>query len=153
MGKNVLISNYGEYYRLAQFLFRYSKQPIALAMGAASLKEIFTEKYYEQLPGGILESFGRLFKNDLCLYVSPALNVDGTLVNLENLEVPDNPQHLFQHLTENRYLRPLNSINHDYLSIYSHDVISMIQQQTSDWENKCPQKVVELIKAHHLFQK
>ena len=153
MGKNVLISNYGEYYRLAQFLFCYSKQPIALAMGAASVKEIFTEKYYENLPGGILESFGRLFKNDLCLYVSPALDADGKLINLENLEVPDNLQHLFKHLVENGYLRPLNSINHDYLTIYSHEIISLIQQQASGWEEKCPQKVAELIKAHHLFQK
>ena len=36
-----------------------------------SLREIFDEKYYTDLEGGILESFGRLFKNDLKLYVYP----------------------------------------------------------------------------------
>ena len=33
LGKNVLISTYGEYYRLAQYLFQYTQRPIALAMG------------------------------------------------------------------------------------------------------------------------
>ncbi len=33
--------------------------------------ELFDEKYYTQLPGGILENFGRLFKNDLKIYVYP----------------------------------------------------------------------------------
>ena len=43
-------------------------------MGAASLLELFDEKYYADLPGGILETFGRLFKNDLRLYIYPLLD-------------------------------------------------------------------------------
>src|SRR5256885_6356305 len=54
LGKNVLISNYGEYYRLAQYLFRYTKKMIGIVMGIPSLKEIFDEKYYADLEGGIL---------------------------------------------------------------------------------------------------
>ena len=33
--------------------------------------ELFAEKYYADLPGGILENFGRFFKNDLKIYVYP----------------------------------------------------------------------------------
>jgi hypothetical protein len=40
-------------------------------MGVPSIYELFDEKYYADLPGGILESFGRLFKNDLKVYVYP----------------------------------------------------------------------------------
>ena len=43
-------------------------------MGAASLVELFDEKYYTSLDGGILESFGRLFKNDLKLLIYPLLD-------------------------------------------------------------------------------
>jgi hypothetical protein len=44
-GKTVLISEYFEYYRLAAYLTRYTSEPIAVTMGAASLKELFTEQY------------------------------------------------------------------------------------------------------------
>jgi hypothetical protein len=65
-GMSVLISDYFEYYRLAAYLSRNNaKRKIAVTMGAASLRDLFDEKYYAALEGGILESFGRLFKNDL----------------------------------------------------------------------------------------
>ena len=38
-GKTVLISDYFEYYRLAAYLARYTKQKIGLTMGAGSLGE------------------------------------------------------------------------------------------------------------------
>src|SRR5262249_33368665 len=68
-GGTVLISDYAEYFRLAAYLSRYTTKPIGLAMGMPSLRDLFDERYYEWLEGGILESFGRLFKTDLKLYV------------------------------------------------------------------------------------
>ena len=62
LGKTVLISNYAEYHRLAAYLFRYTKKMIGIVMGVPTLQELFDEKYYADLEGGILESFGRLFK-------------------------------------------------------------------------------------------
>ena len=46
LGKGVLISNYGAYFRLAGYLFRYTKKNIGIVMGVPSLREIFEEKYY-----------------------------------------------------------------------------------------------------------
>ena len=152
LGKNVLISNYGEYYRLAQYLFRYTDLPVALAMGAMSLRELFDEKYYEHLPGGILESFGRLFKHDLSIYVSPAIDPhSGKVLDLEQIQVAHKLRHLFKHLRENRYLRPLNSINHDYLNIYSHEVLDKIKRQADDWRQMVPPQVAQLIVQRELF--
>ena len=71
LGRPVLISNFGEYYRLANYLHRYTTKLTGLVMGVPTLREIFDEKYYTHLAGGILESFGRMFKNDLKLYVYP----------------------------------------------------------------------------------
>ena len=152
LGKNVLISNYGEYYRLAQYLFRYTTRPIALAMGALSLRELFDEKYYEHLPGGILESFGRLFKHDLSIYASPALDPQtGKVMTLKDVQVAAKLRHLFEHLRENRYLRPLNSINHDYLNIYSHEVLDKIKHRADDWQHMVPSQVAQLIQQRDLF--
>src|SRR6202012_4106599 len=71
IGLTVLISNYSEYFRLTSYFRRYTREMIGVAIGINNLLEIFNEKYYENLEGGILESFGRLFRNAVKLYVYP----------------------------------------------------------------------------------
>lgn len=71
LGYPVLLSNYPEHFRLAAYLRRYTRSMIGMVLGINNLVEIFNEKYYENLEGGILESFGRLFKNTVKLYVYP----------------------------------------------------------------------------------
>ena len=61
-GMTVVISDYFEYYRLAAYLAERTDARIGIVMGVPSLIELFDESNYAQLPGGILESFGRLFK-------------------------------------------------------------------------------------------
>ncbi len=63
IGITVLTSNYSEYYRLTSYFRRYTEEIIGVTMGINNLLDVFTEKYYENLPGGILESFDRLFRN------------------------------------------------------------------------------------------
>lgn len=70
-GNYVLISNYFEFYRLVSYFRRYTKEMIGIAMGINNLLEIFNEKYYTDLAGGILENFGRLFRNSVKLYIYP----------------------------------------------------------------------------------
>src|SRR3989442_4995341 len=85
-GMTVLISDYFEYYRLAAYLAGLTRERIGIVMGIPSLIELFDEKYYTQLPGGTLESFGRLFKNDLKHYVYPLRRQEGDdLLNVHTL--------------------------------------------------------------------
>jgi hypothetical protein len=71
IGYTVLISNYQEYYRLTSYFRRYTKEMIGVAMGVNNVQEVFDEKYYSNLEGGILEAFGRMFRNSVKLYVYP----------------------------------------------------------------------------------
>ncbi|AHF90292.1 nicotinamide mononucleotide adenylyltransferase [Opitutaceae bacterium TAV5] len=71
IGFTVMISNYSEYYRLTTYFRRYTNEMIGVAMGINNLVEIFNEKYYEHLQGGILENFGRLFRYAVKLYIYP----------------------------------------------------------------------------------
>jgi len=107
-GKIVLISDYSEYYRLAAYLTRYTAEPIAVTMGVTSLIELFTESYYKELEGGILEAFGRLFTKDLRLYVYPLRDhVTGQIKTVENVEIPGSLQHLFRHLVGRNRIKQL----------------------------------------------
>jgi len=152
LGKHVLISDYGEFYRLAQYLFRYTKMPVGIALGVPTLVQIFNDKYYDNLEGGILEAFGRLFRNDLRLYVCPALDQEtGELTTVHDLSVEKHLQHLYLYLLESGYVRELTAVDKSQLSIYSHMVLEKIRKGESDWEAMVPDKVAKIIRDKRLF--
>jgi len=153
LGKNVLISNMGEYYKLADYLFRCTQRPMAIALGIPTLNDIFDEKYYENLPGGILEAFGRLFKYDLRLYVSPCIEGEcDEFTTTDNYLPKEHLIHLYKYLLENKFISPLNNINKSYLTIQSHEVLQEIKCGDSSWEDKVPEIVKDVIKKRNLFR-
>jgi hypothetical protein len=152
LGKTVLISNYGEHHRLASYFFRYTKKMIGLAMGVPTLREIFDEKYYSDLSGGILESFGRMFKNDLKLYVYPLLEAKtGALISASNLRVAPNLRHLHAYLIENRFIEGLRDFDEKALAIFSRDVLQKIRTGDGSWEKMVPPEVAKKIRDRKLF--
>ena len=148
----MLISNFGEFYKLAQYMFRQTNQPVAIALGIPNLLDIFDENYYDNLDGGILEAFGRLFRNDMRLYVCPKIDEGGEgLLTVGNLQVKENLRHLYRHLIENDYLRDLDAINSDYLLIESEEVLNKIRIGDASWQEMVPEKVVSIINERGLF--
>lgn len=146
-GNTVLISDFYEYYRLAGYLSRYTKERIGLTMGIPSLIDIFKEKDYDNLEGGILESFGRLFKNDLRLYVYPSIDrATGQLMNVSKLKVEPHLQSLFQYLVDNNDIQSLDFYNKQYLSIFSDEVLGKITSKDPTWESMVSPEVAKLIK-------
>ncbi len=152
LGKNVMISNYAEFYRLAQYLFKQTSKPVALAMGVPTLRKIFKEEYYESLEGGILEAFGRLFRNDMRLYVCPAFEEDGSLTTVQELKVQQHLQHLYNHLMQNGFIRNLDTLDQEHLAIHSHLVLKKIRDGDKAWQTMVPPAVVTLITERGLFQ-
>ncbi|VAW75806.1 Nicotinamide mononucleotide adenylyltransferase [hydrothermal vent metagenome] len=152
LGKHVMISDCGAFYRLAEYLFRYTRQPVGVVLGVPTLQQIFCEKYYESLEGGILSSFGRMFRHDLRLYVGPALDSsDKELVTVHNLKIPEHLKHLYLHLLENGYIRELTDIRQEYLSIFSHDVLEKIRKGDPCWVDMVPDAVEKIIRDKRLF--
>jgi len=151
-GHTVLISNYFEYYRLAAYLSRYTSKRIGISMGALSLVELFEEKYYKNLAGGILESFGRLFKNDLTLYIYPYLHPDSNeLMTVENLPIAPRLAKLYSYLIDTGNIRPLDNHDPACLQIFSRDILRRIAAGDARWETMVDPKVAALIKARRYF--
>ncbi len=152
LGKTVLISNYFEYYRLAAYLARYTSSKIGITMGASSLLELFDEKYYSHLDGGILESFGRLFKNDLRLYVYPYLDpVSGRLQTVQNLEVATELRKLYGHLVDRGCIEQLIDHRPEFLPIFSRDILRKIKERDPSWEKMVPSEVADVVKRRGFF--
>ena len=152
LGRTVLISRFREYYRLAGYLFRYTNKSIGLVMGVPSLIEIFNEKYYTNLEGGILEALGRMFKGGLKLYVYPMIDeATGKIVSATRVKVAPNLKSLFQYLIDNEYVQEITDYNPEYLRIHPADVLAKLQSGDSNWEQMVPPEVVHLIKQCQFF--
>src|SRR5712692_4566253 len=152
LGYDVLISHFEPYYQLAEYLARYTDSLIGLAVGLPSIGEIADEKYYTDLPGGVLESAGRLFKRSVKLYVYPTRDpVSGLIQTLKQADIPAPWHHLNNLLLEIGRVVPIRSYDETYLSIHTPDVLARIQQGDPSWESMVPAVVAEIIKGKHLF--
>ena len=152
LGRTVLISKFGEYYRLAAYLFRYTNKAIGLVMGVPSLIEILNEKYYTNLEGGILEALGRMFKGGLKLYVYPMIDeASGKLVTATQIEVARNLRSLFRYLIDNQYVQEISEYHPEYLRIQPPEVLARLRSGDSRWEQMVPSEVAHVIKEREFF--
>jgi len=151
LGQTVLISNFKEYYKLVEYFSQYSKNRVGLTMGVNNLVEIFDEKYYRHLSGGILEAFGKLFFKDLRVYLYPMQNKDGSITTSENLKVHPRMKELYKFFKYNGKVVDITNYNPDYLSIFSKNVLKMISKGEEGWQDQLPQGIAELIKKERLF--
>ncbi len=151
-GHTVMISDFSEYHRLAAYLSRYTQRRIGLTMGAHSLAELFQERYYEELDGGILEGFGRLFKNNVKLYIYPFKDQETkALTKVKDLIIDPKNRLLFEYLFNRGCIEQLNQYNESYLEIFSPDVLKKISSGETGWEDQVPDVVAEKIKNNDLF--
>jgi hypothetical protein len=152
LGFDVLISRFEPYYQLAEYLAGYTDGLIGVAVGLPSLRQVTDEKYYTDLPGGGLESAGRLFKRSVKMYVYPTRDpVSGQIQSVERSSVPP-PWHLLRDLLlEIGRIEPIRGYDESLLSIHTPDVLARIQKGDPSWEEMVPAKVAEIIKAKSLF--
>ncbi len=149
-GMTVLISDFDAYHRLAAYLGWRTDGRIGMVMGVPSLIDLFDESSHADLPGGILESFGRLFKNDLRLFVYPMLR-DDQVTTVDNIVVAEYLQPLYDYLAGRGSFVHLDSYKPDYLPILSRDVLQRISTDDTTWQEMVPPEVSELIKKRGFF--
>jgi hypothetical protein len=150
-GLTCVVTRYPEFYRLAEYLIRFTQAPIGLAMGADTLRAVFDETYYEELSGGILEAMGRLFKRNVKLYVYPFLDpATEEVLTAGNLEVPAAIRALYRYLLDRGAIQDLEGYNPEHLTIRSPEVLRRIRAD-EDWERFVPEDSVEQIRRAGLF--
>ena len=151
LGQTVLISNFREYYKLVEYYSQYTKGRMGLSMGVQNLIEIFDEKYYRHLSGGILEAFGKLFFKDLRVYLYPMQNDDGTIINSENLKVHPRMKELYKFFKYNGKVVDITNYNPNILNIFSRKVLGMIANGEEGWQQMLPKGIANIIRKQSLF--
>src|SRR6202046_4878233 len=151
-GKTVLITDYFDYYRLAAYIGERTTERIGIVMGVPSLFDLFDERNHSPLPRGLLESFGRLFKNGLKLYVYPLKpGPDDELKTVNDIKVQPEIQPLYDYLAGRGSFVNLDNCCPDYLHIFSRDVLRRIAANDDSWEAMVPDEVAALIKKRAFF--
>lgn len=152
LDKTVMVSNRSEFYRLAAHLRRNTKKNIAIVLGVPLLREIFDEKYYSDLEGGLLEGFGRLFKRDLSLYCYPILAPSmSEVISASKMRINPKSGHLLAHLLENKYIVELECEAPLRVISPSLEVTRRIAAKDPSWEALVPEIVADRIKEKHYF--
>src|SRR5580698_3234471 len=152
LGFDVLISRFEPYYQLAEYLAGYTDGLIGIAVGLPTVRQVADEKYYTDLPGGVLESAGRLFKRSVKMYVYPTRDpASNEIHTVLQAPIPPPWNHLRDLLLEIGRLVPIHAYDESLLSIQTPEVLERIQRQDPSWEALVPAVVAEAIKTKNLF--
>ncbi|MDX2002444.1 MAG: hypothetical protein SFW35_08425 [Chitinophagales bacterium] len=153
LGQTVMISNFREFYKLAHYMSGYTRnKKLGIILGFNTLDKIFDNKYYSELRGGILESFGILFGNNVKLYVYPTIDSEtGQLLTLQDFAMPVKLAGLFQYLKDNDKIEDLKGANKEVMHIISDNVLAMLKTAEPGWEDLVPPQVINMIKIKCLF--
>ena len=152
LGQTVMISNFQEYYKVVEYFSRYTKERMGLAMGVNNLVDIFDEKYYRHLSGGILEAFGKLFFKDLKVYLYPLKDKKtGEITDSDNLKVHPRMKELYKFFKYNGKVVDIQDYDPTIMDIFSREVLQMITEGEDGWEEMLPPETAEMIKSQNLF--
>ncbi|SDS50071.1 nicotinate-nucleotide adenylyltransferase [Gramella sp. MAR_2010_147] len=152
-GQTVMISNFQEYYKVVEYFSSHTKKQLGLAMGVDNLIDIFNEKYYRHLSGGILEAFGKLFFKSLKVYLYPIKDEKtGKIITSENLKVHPRVKELYKFFIDNDKLVDIEDYDETSLDIHPRKVYEMIREGDHKWENMVPGLTAKMIKEKNLFQ-
>ena len=152
LGQTVMISNFQEYYKVVEYFANYTKARMGLAMGVNNLVDIFDEKYYRHLSGGILEAFGKLFYRDMKVFLYPMIDENGDITTSETLKVHPRMKELYKFFKFNGKVVDIKDYVPENLEVFSREVLKMISDGKAGWEPMLPPGIAETIKKHRLFE-
>ena len=152
LGHSVMISNFKEYYRLVDYLSEYTKEQMSLTMGVNNFVEVFDEHYYEDISGGILEAFGKMFHNNLKVYLYPMKNFEtGEIVNSNNLKLHPRMKDFYKFFKYNGKVVDIFDFDQDNLSIFSREILAKIKSNDDTWKDGLPEGIADMIIQNNMF--
>ncbi|MGD8701976.1 MAG: hypothetical protein PVG51_06905 [Desulfosarcina sp.] len=149
----VIVSNYLRYFRLSDYLGRYTKGKTAFVIGIPNLETLFNDAYYQGFKGGIIGAFGALFDRDTLIFVYPMYR-DGNpddIITTENFPVPNHLKHFYAHLRANDKIIPVKTYNEANMHIWPEAVLDQIQRGDPQWRASVPEVVAKEMIARCMF--
>jgi len=152
IGQNVMVSNYKYYYKLVDYFSQFRIKNLRIVIGFPTLEKVLEKNYYTELKGGILEAFGKLFTNNMKLYVYPFWD-DKTkkLKSSRDISLPKDVSLLYDYLIENKQILDVDNVNIDKMNFSATDVLSLIKKGDVRWKTMVSKFVSDQITDKKLF--
>lgn len=159
---NILVSRIGPMHLLASYLRRYTSQKISIAVGGGSYsieRALFKDdKEGHDLPGGLLEGFGKLFAQGVQVFVFPNISADGSTSSGVLSQSKDMAQStLLNHLTatgkivpiEDEYISKvvLDKDTNEPFRYEVQEILDKICTLDASWKQCVPQRVVDFVET------
>jgi hypothetical protein len=152
LGYDVLVSRFGAFHELAEYLARSTDAPVGIAVELPALRQFVDEASHPALPGGALEAVGRLFKRSVMVYAYPTRDpITGRVQTADGDPVPAPWHHLRALLLDLGRVVPIRGYDESLLSIRTSDVLARLRRGDPSWEEMVPAAVAATIKAGRLF--
>lgn len=152
MGQNVMVSNFREYYRLVEYFSQFQIMKLRIVIGIPTFINVLEKKYYTHLKGGILEAMGKLFPDNMKLYVYPAIDENtGEMITSHNVPFDDDLKYLYAYLTESRKILDIHNVKKEFLQIRKKNIMDLIRSGKEGWERMVPRYIEKQIKQKNLF--
>jgi len=120
----VMVTNFAETYLLSRYFRRHTTEAVRFVVSVAAAVQIMRERFYEDLPGSLLEGLGRLLATNVKLYVAPmpreafesalgngarrfTVNDSSSMVGIEDIVAEPPGCHLLSYLRSSGRLVPL----------------------------------------------
>lgn len=149
LGHTVMISNYLKHYKMIEYLSDLTRgYKMGVVLGIYNLEDIFDEKYYDTLKGGLLEAFGRGFGRNIKMFVYPALNSETNgLYTIDDMQLAPHLMSLLDYMKKTNKVVQLTEFNQEVLPISSDSVLTKIKSGIDNWEEDVPEEVAKAINS------
>ena len=109
-------------------------------------------EYYEDVRGGILEAFGKMFHNNLKVYLYPMKDFEtGQIITSNNLKLHPRMKDFYKFFKYNGKIVDIFEYENDYLSIFSREILTKIRNGEKNWIDQLPSGVAEKIMNNDMF--
>jgi hypothetical protein len=153
LGKTVMVSNYTRFGSVTGYLRKSTKDWIAMVVGVPTFNELLEDKYYADLPGGVLQGIAELFQGPVKLLVYPTrVGATGEVLTLDSIAVPDRHRKLYEYLRDNGSIVAIRDFDAAQLHITPGEVLGKIRSGDSSWKEMVPAPVAEMIEQKLLFK-
>ena len=151
MGHPLLVTTYLRFFRIREYLNRYTSGRVGFVLGIPNMQLIFDDAYYEGLGGGIMGAFARLFDGKTKLFIYPFRKIGNEIVTSETFQGPPHLKHLYLYLQQNQMIEPVQDFDESVLHIWPEEVHQKLKKGPGDWEDMVPRKVADAIIENCMF--
>lgn len=152
LGQKVLITNKESFSDLNSYLMDLTRETISFVVGVYNLQQIFDPKTYRNHSHGELMAIGELFGRRTRMFVYPGRDEEsGEILTAETMKISSCLNMLRAQLLEQGKIKNITHYNQKYFTIWSREVVQMIENCEAGWEKFVPKLVAQAVKKKSLF--